>query len=61
MLFLQIDNGRDGILVPASDIEKVEINADKEDKIWFSDGSSVRVENFYTSLLQIKGKEIGSL
>lgn len=58
MLFVLIDEGRNYKLVPASKIETVEIYPDKEDKIQFSDGSSASIENIYTSLLEIKGKEV---
>lgn len=58
MLFVMIDEGRSDKLVPASKIEIVDIYPDKEDKIQFTDGSSARVEDFYTSLLDIKGREV---
>ena len=61
MLFVRIKDGREEILVPASEIETVIIYADREDQIRFSDGSSGRVGNFYGSLVEIKGKEIESL
>lgn len=61
MLFVMIDKDRYKKLVPAGEIDAVEIYPDNDDKILFLDGSTSRVGNFYESLVEIKGKEIGSL
>ena len=58
MTFVRIlKEGRE-YLIPARQIDSVEINDDKDDRVNFEDGSQETVTDFYCSLREIYGKEI---